>query len=38
VRRLTLTQAKYIRLFYGTEALKALGGIEAVVGGTAVGR
>jgi 5-methylcytosine-specific restriction endonuclease McrA len=31
VRRLTLTQAKYIRLFYGADALKALGGIEAVV-------
>ena len=26
VRRLTDTQAKYIRLFYGTEALRALGG------------
>ena len=26
VRRLTTTQAKYIRLFYGQEALKALGG------------
>jgi len=31
VRRLTLTQAKYIRLFYGPEALRALGGIEGVV-------
>jgi 5-methylcytosine-specific restriction endonuclease McrA len=26
VRRLTATQAKYIRLFYGPEALRALGG------------
>lgn len=26
VRRLTVTQAKYIRLFYGTETLRALGG------------
>jgi 5-methylcytosine-specific restriction endonuclease McrA len=26
VRRLTTTQAKYIRLFYGPEALKAIGG------------
>lgn len=26
VRRLTLTQAKYISLFYGTETLRALGG------------
>jgi 5-methylcytosine-specific restriction endonuclease McrA len=26
VRRLTMTQSKYIRLFYGAEALKALGG------------
>jgi 5-methylcytosine-specific restriction endonuclease McrA len=32
VRRLTTTQAKYIRLFYGTEALRALGGVEAVAG------
>lgn len=39
VRRLTLTQAKYIRLFYGPEALKALGGTEAVVEvGKVVGR
>jgi hypothetical protein len=30
VRRLTTTQAKYIRLFYGAEALKALGGVEAL--------
>jgi len=30
VRRLTLTQAKYIRLFYGPEALKALRGVEGV--------
>lgn len=29
VRRLTTTQAKYIRLFYGPEALKALGGVQA---------
>jgi 5-methylcytosine-specific restriction endonuclease McrA len=27
VRRLTTTQAKYIRLFYGPEALRALGGV-----------
>ncbi|HEU4699641.1 MAG TPA: HNH endonuclease [Gemmatimonadales bacterium] len=27
VRRLTATQAKYIRLFYGPEALRALGGL-----------
>ncbi len=26
VRRLSAAQAKYIRLFYGEEALKALGG------------
>ena len=26
VRRLTLSQAKYIRLFYGEEALRAIGG------------
>ncbi len=32
VRRLTLTQAKYIRLFYGPEALKALGGKEVAKG------
>jgi 5-methylcytosine-specific restriction endonuclease McrA len=30
VRRLTTTQAKYIRLFYGPEALKALGGVQAL--------
>lgn len=30
VRRLTQTQAKYIRLFYGPEALKALGGTQAL--------
>ena len=30
VRRLTTTQAKYIRLFYGSEALKALGGVQAL--------
>ena len=30
VRRLTMTQSKYIRLFYGPEALKALGGGTAV--------
>lgn len=30
VRRLTMTQAKYIRLFYGPEALKALGGAPAL--------
>ncbi len=29
VRRLTTTQSKYIRLFYGEEALKALGGLTA---------
>jgi 5-methylcytosine-specific restriction endonuclease McrA len=29
VRRLTSTQAKYIRLFYGEEALRALGGLVA---------
>ena len=28
VRRLTPTQAKYIRLFYGEEALRALGGLR----------
>lgn len=27
VRRLTVTQAKYIRLFYGEEALRAIGGL-----------
>jgi hypothetical protein len=27
VRRLSLQQAKYIKLFYGDEALKALGGV-----------
>jgi 5-methylcytosine-specific restriction endonuclease McrA len=32
VRRLTMTQAKYIRLFYGPEALKALGGKDLVKG------
>jgi hypothetical protein len=26
VRRLSVTQAKYIKLFYGDEALRALGG------------
>jgi hypothetical protein len=26
VRRLSITQAKYIKLFYGDEALRALGG------------
>jgi 5-methylcytosine-specific restriction endonuclease McrA len=30
VRRLTMTQAKYIKLFYGDEALKALGGVQAL--------
>jgi 5-methylcytosine-specific restriction endonuclease McrA len=30
VRRLTSTQAKYIHLFYGPEALKALGGLQAL--------
>ncbi|HWA15214.1 MAG TPA: HNH endonuclease [Gemmatimonadales bacterium] len=33
VRRLTTIQAKYIRLFYGAEALKALGGKEHLVKG-----
>jgi 5-methylcytosine-specific restriction endonuclease McrA len=33
VRRLTTIQAKYIRLFYGSEALKALGGKEHLVKG-----
>ena len=28
VRRLTVIQAKYIRLFYGEEALRALGGLK----------
>lgn len=32
VRRLTTTQAKYIRLFYGQEALKALGGVQGLAG------
>jgi hypothetical protein len=27
VRRLTSQQSKYIKLFYGEEALKALGGV-----------
>jgi len=31
VRRLTTIQAKYIRLFYGEDALRALGGKEALV-------
>jgi hypothetical protein len=31
VRRLTATQAKYIRLFYGDAALKALGGESVLV-------
>ena len=35
VRRLTTTQAKYIRLFYGQEALKALGGVQALAAGHA---
>jgi 5-methylcytosine-specific restriction endonuclease McrA len=35
VRRLTTTQAKYIRLFYGPEALKALGGVQALAVPTA---
>jgi 5-methylcytosine-specific restriction endonuclease McrA len=30
VRRLTMTQSKYIRLFYGPEALRALGGTAAL--------
>jgi len=34
VRRLTTTQAKYIRLFYGEEALRALGGIVEGAGAT----
>ena len=32
VRRLTTTQAKYIRLFYGPEALKAIGGAGVLAG------
>lgn len=32
VRRLTITQAKYIRLFYGPEALKALAGKDIAKG------
>jgi 5-methylcytosine-specific restriction endonuclease McrA len=32
VRRLTTIQAKYIRLFYGESALKALGGVVATNG------
>jgi hypothetical protein len=31
VRRLTATQAKYIRLFYGEAALRALGGEGTLV-------
>jgi hypothetical protein len=31
VRRLSWQQAKYIKLFYGDEALKALGGPAAVI-------
>jgi hypothetical protein len=31
VRRLTATQAKYIRLFYGDAALRALGGESVLV-------
>jgi hypothetical protein len=31
VRRLTVTQAKYIRLFYGEAALRALGGEGTLV-------
>jgi hypothetical protein len=30
VRRLTATQAKYIKLFYGESALRALGGATAL--------
>ena len=31
VRRLSVQQAKYIKLFYGEEALRALGGVAGIV-------